>query len=83
MNLDDSHADELKTWLSLKEEPDLRRWEDDALNVGFGSELERRIIAEERARNIPILSSGRIRQEYVRRYSETSLLAGYKLASAG
>ncbi len=64
----DNPADGLKAWLALQSEKDLFQRESEALNSGFGSELERRIVAEERSKNVPILSAGRIRQQYVHRF---------------
>lgn len=65
------HEDTLKTWLACQTEVGLFQKETDALGMGFGSELERRLIVEERAKKTPVLSSGRIRQQYVRRFLDT------------
>lgn len=62
--------DNLKTWLSQQSEENLQRLEAEALESRFGHELERTIAADERSKDIPLLSGGRIRQEYVRRYVE-------------
>lgn len=62
--------DSLKTWLLLHSETELIGYETEALNCEFGSELERIIVADERSKQTPLLSGGRIRQEYVRRYCE-------------
>jgi plasmid replication initiation protein len=60
--------DSLKTWLSQHSEGDLHRWETEALENSFGSELERTIIVKEREKNVSVLNGGRIRQEFMRRY---------------
>jgi hypothetical protein len=65
--------DSLKTWLSLQSEAELYRLETEALEDQFGRELERTIIVDERSKKIPMLSAGRTRQEYVRRYMETRI----------
>lgn len=62
--------DSLKTWLASQSDAELSRLEGDALQQLFGSELERVVVADERAKGAPLRASRRIRQEYVRRYSE-------------
>lgn len=76
-------SDSLKTWLSLQPPPELDRLETEALESSFGSELERTIITEERSKNVPVFGGGRIRQEYVRRYSENQAVLDRKVMSAG
>lgn len=66
--------DGLKSWLSLRSESELYRLETEGLESQFGRELERAIIVDERSRRVPVLSGGRIRQEYVRRYAEVRSL---------
>lgn len=70
--------DELKLWLSIQSEERLLLSEQAALDSEFGSDLERKIVQEERSQGAPILRSRRIRLEYVRRYVNTRvvLLAG-------
>ena len=69
-------ADKLKVWLASQTDAELFTQESAALEGGFGSELERRIVAEKRLQNLSILASGPIRQQYVQRFIEQqSLLA--------
>jgi hypothetical protein len=76
--------DGLKAWITIQCEEDLYRLETEALQTAFGSELERDIVVEERAKNVPIFSARRICQEYVRRYSETQAAKGaHGVAIAG
>ncbi|MDX1964977.1 MAG: plasmid replication initiator TrfA [Pirellulales bacterium] len=63
-------VDRLKTWIKEQCEADLWRYETDALASAFGSELERSIVTKEREQGLPVLSGGRTRLEYVRRYYE-------------
>lgn len=60
--------DSFHRWLQTQEERDLLKSETEALACAYGSELERKIVAEERAKGSPILRSRRIRLEYVRRF---------------
>jgi hypothetical protein len=60
--------DSLKAWLTSRADEELERLESEALQQLFGSELERTIIAEERAAGVPVRNARRIRQEYVRRF---------------
>jgi hypothetical protein len=69
---DDAAEDGLKAWFRSQSESELSQQEAQALESGFGSELERKIVADERAKNIPVLAGGRIRQEFLRRFVETS-----------
>jgi len=62
---------QLQTWFVGQGERELFIQETSAIEAGFGSELERKIIADERSKEKPILGSGRIRQEYVRRFVES------------
>ena len=71
--------DSLKRWIANQSEVDLYRQETVALENGFGSELERSIIAKERDENVAVLSGGRVRQEYVRRYVENLSAADRKV----
>lgn len=64
--------DRLKQWIAGQHEEELAVRETEALEAGFGSELERKIILDERRKGIPVRSGGRIRQAYVRRYSEST-----------
>jgi hypothetical protein len=57
-------------WLSQQSESELLRCEGEALELGFGTELERRLVLEERSSKTPVLSSSRIRRGYVRKYIE-------------
>lgn len=75
--------DSLKTWLANQSEGDLYRLETEALEREFGSELERSIIVDGRSRNVPVLSAGRIRQEYIRRYGHSRAAEELKTANAG
>jgi len=68
-------VDSLKAWLADQFEIDLETWETSALEVGFGSELERSIVVSERDEGTPALRGGRIRQEYIRRYRELATRA--------
>lgn len=63
--------DSLKSWMSFQSEANLFQRETEALEGHFGSELERRLVADERAKGIPVIASGRIRQQYVQRFIET------------
>jgi len=65
-------ADALKCWVASQSLSRLMQLEAEALEQGFGSELERRIIEAERERGAAIADGGRIRQEYLRRFAETS-----------
>lgn len=64
-------SDELKHWLRMQTEQKLSAAESQAMEQQFGSELERRLIHSERVKGRPILTSGRIRLEFVRRYLAT------------
>lgn len=74
--------DSLKTWLSFQSEAELYRLETEALESQFGHELERTLIADERGDGIPVLSGGRTRQEFVRRYSENQATLDRKMLNA-
>lgn len=78
-----SSEDGLKAWLSLQGEEDLCRLETGALEKGFGSELERAIVAGERSQNIPVTQGGRIRQMYIRKYCEAQEAGDREAALAG
>lgn len=68
MPLVDASDDRFKRWLAAQRENELFMHETKALACGFGSEFERRIVAEERVSGVPMLRSRRIRIEYVRRF---------------
>jgi hypothetical protein len=70
----------LKVWLADRAEAELERLEGEALQQSFGSELERTIIAEERAKGVTVRSARRIRQEYIRRYADWLSSSGDKAA---
>jgi hypothetical protein len=63
-------ADTLRQWIAARREDELTEWETAALEMGFGSELEQKIVMEEKTKGISIMKAGRIRQAYVRRYVE-------------
>ena len=73
-------ADKLKIWLAAQNERDLFAQESVALECGFGSELERRIVAEKRLQKLSILASGPIRQQYVQRFIEQQSTQASKAA---
>ncbi|TWU21415.1 Replication initiator protein A [Bythopirellula polymerisocia] len=64
----ESTNDQFKSWLASQQEDELFAGETRALESGFGSDFERRIVQEERSKGTPLLQSRRIRQEYVRRF---------------
>ena len=66
----ESTNDQFKSWLASQQEDELLAGETTALEIGFGSDFERRIVQEERSNGTPLLQSRRIRQEYVRRFLE-------------
>lgn len=76
-------TDTLKLWLALQTEEELLAHESAALACGFGSDLERTIVADDRAKNMPVLSGGRIRQEYLRRYAEELQTSSLRNAATG
>jgi hypothetical protein len=73
-------TDKLKAWITAQSEGQLFAHESAALERGFGSELERRIVAEKRLQNLSILASGPIRQQYVQRFIEKQTVAALKAA---
>ena len=75
-------TDKLKIWLASQTEAKLFAQESAALERGFGSELERRIVAEKRLQHCPILASGPIRQQYVQRFSEQQVARTSKTRGA-
>lgn len=79
----DATEDGLKTWLCSQSESELVMQEAQALESGFGSELERKIVADERSKNISIMTGGRIRQEFIRRFVDTVLSCAQKLTVTG
>lgn len=62
--------DSLRLWLERQQEEDLRQWEEQALDAGFGSQLERKLIENERNRSLTIYQAGRVRQEFVHRFAK-------------
>lgn len=62
---EDAHA----SWLARQTEAALLGWETAAIAAAFGSELERNIVQEHRHKGTSVLSSGLIRQQYIRRYA--------------
>lgn len=62
--------DSLKSWIVTQSEEALGELESEALELGFGSELERKMVHDERAEGRSILQAGRTRQAYLRRYRE-------------
>ncbi len=76
-------ADALKSWIASQCPMLLARRETEGLESGFGSELERRIVVDERAKNISIVAAGRIRQTYLRRYMGNMLLMEKKIGGVG
>jgi predicted phage-related endonuclease len=63
-----------RAWLIRFSETELHQSESLALEARFGSELEQKIILEERALGKAIKDSGPIRTEYVRKFVESNLL---------
>ena len=74
--------DKLKRWLASQTDAELLAQESAALECGFGSELERRIVAEKRLQSLSISASGPIRQQYVQRYVEQRHQSAPKAAGA-
>lgn len=64
---DDQH----RQWLLGQEEATLVFEEGLALEAGFGSELERKLVREERSSGVKVRESGRIRTQFVRRFIES------------
>lgn len=65
-------TDDLKRWLAGQAEEELLRFETAALSQGFGSTFERRRVAEDQRAGKSISKSGRVRQEYLRRFMALS-----------
>lgn len=65
-----STIDQHTTWLAQQNENDLMAAEDQAFEQAFGSKLERQLIQQDRKEGKPILESGRLRQEFIRRFME-------------
>lgn len=63
-----SAPDSLKVWLLGQRDEVLAAHENQALECGFGTQLERNLVLDERSHGIPILLAGRTRLEYVRRF---------------
>jgi hypothetical protein len=59
-------------WFSQKPETEWRAIEDQALEVAYGTELERNRVREERAAGKEIASSGALRRHYVRSFYEST-----------
>jgi hypothetical protein len=70
MNTPVSTIDQHTTWLAQQNENDLMAAEDQAFDQAFGSKLERQLIQQDRKEGKPILESGRLRQEFIRRFME-------------
>ncbi len=64
-----AEEDAHKSWLSQQTEDGLLRWETAAIAAAFGSELERNIVQDHRSQGTSVFASGRIRQQYIRRYA--------------
>ena len=64
--------DEHLVWLAQQSETMLFEQETKALKAGFGRKFHHDMIAEERNRNVPVLESSRLRQQYVRHFIESS-----------
>jgi Replication initiator protein A len=62
----DSHV----LWLSQQSEAELLDLETAALSESFGSDFERKMILTDQSAGRSILESGRLRQEYVKRYQQ-------------
>ena len=60
----DAHA----VWLSSQDEDELLAAEERAVLAGFGSDLERLLVKEAKAAGTPVLESGRIRTEYIKKF---------------
>lgn len=65
-------GDSLKDWVANHCDEELATAETDALESGFGPELQRRIAFDERQKGISVREGGRIRQDYVRRFLQAS-----------
>jgi hypothetical protein len=78
-----NEPDTLKVWLGSQREEDFAKHEAEALAAGFGSELERTIVLEEKAKGVSMNCSGRIRQEYVRRFMACDAKQDRKMATSG
>jgi hypothetical protein len=61
---DDHH----RTWLHSQNEAALLLAEEHALAAGFGTDLERKLVAEARSRGTGVFASGRIRTQYIERF---------------
>ena len=66
-----AEPDDHQRWLETQTEASLCDAEIDALNAGFGTTLERNLIERDRAAGKAILDSGRIRQEFIRKFAAT------------
>lgn len=60
--------DTLKQWITCLTDAELTEHESEALESGFGSELQRRIVFDERQKGIRVRDGGRIRWEYLHRF---------------
>jgi hypothetical protein len=77
-----SAVDSLKLWFAGQRAVNLAEAEERALTSGFGSELERTIVSEEKSRGVSVLQGGRIRQEYLRRFMENEAAERAKLVGS-
>ena len=78
-SLEPPAVDNLKLWIAELPVEGLADLESRALESGFGSELERKIIREEQARGVGAHQGGRIRQELLRRFIESR---GHRIAAS-
>lgn len=60
-----SQKDMLKEWIACQSDEELSIRESEALGAGFGSELQRKIVLEERQKGIRVRDGGRIRQLFL------------------
>jgi hypothetical protein len=61
--------DTLKNWIASLTDEELAAIESDALETGFGSDLQRKMVIEERREGIQVRDGGRIRWEYLHRFA--------------
>lgn len=57
-----------RLWLRAQDAATLLAAEGEALMAGFGTELERKIVAEARSNGAPLSASGRIRTEFIEKF---------------
>ena len=61
--------DTLTTWITSVIDAELAASESDALDSGFGSEFESKMVLDERRDGIQVRGGGRVRREYVHRFA--------------